>query len=621
MRKALNKTKGFYILAAVLIIVMFSMVSITITRSMFGSLSNQPLTKIFFNHLADAILLLAPCWVIKRRRTYTFIILWLVAVWSFAQLLYYPTYRDVMPFSSFLLFKNVSGTLIKSTIGAISKKSLMVLLTPLLLHAYHWWLKHKTSEATKPTSAASDNASEHSEPQNQQAPRATKPAKRHWWAFAACFGAFVLLRLIITTSIYLTNRQNYENLGDAFSTHYTKLGGRHLNYIMHNGVMSYAIFSLINSIDTGISKEEKLLAENFVKNNCPSYTDNSYMTTIERPNLIFIMVESLNAWSVNLDIDGQSVTPTLNALVADSTNIVCLNVISQAKNGRSSDGKFMYQTGLLPMLDRSVAMEYSDRTFPSLVKALKQRGYKAVEICGDEPSLWNVENMSTAYGFDELYHQPELKAELEATNYKIDKVVMEYAAKYLPTSGKSFMAQLFTGVMHSPYDGGFEPSTWISASKQYTPAVRNYLEKTHYFDQQLGIFLDNLKQSGLYDNSVIVIASDHSEPVDDDPNGRPSLSKNGNECVFIVINGGHGKLISGPIGQIDIYPTILDVMGLNSYQWKGLGHSLLRYNVCSAAETIEDSFGNSSLLKQQQEAWTVSDILIRANWFNSKSTK
>lgn len=601
MRKALkiNKNSGFYILAAVIIIVMLSIVSITITRSMFGALAKQPLTKFFFNHLADAILLLAPCWVIKRRRTYTFIILWLVAIWSFAQLLYYPTYRDVMPFSSFLLFKNVSGTLIKSTIGAVTKKSLIVLLMPLMLHAYHWWLKRR-------------------EQQNQQS---VKTATRHWWMLTASIGAFIALRLIITTSIYLSNRQNYEDLNDAFKSRYTKFGGRHLNYIMHNGVMSYAIFSLINSIDIGVSDDERKMAENFVKTNCPTYSDNSYKTSIERPNLIFIMVESLNAWAVNLDIDGKPVTPTLNALANDSTNIVCLNVISQAKNGRSSDGKFMYQTGLLPLLDRSVAMEYSDRTFPSLVKALKQYGYKAVEICGDEASLWNVENMSQAYGFDELFHQPELKAELEAADYKIDKVVMEHAAKYLPTIGECFMAQLFTGVMHSPYDNDFEPATWISASKQYTPAVRNYLEKTHYFDQQLAAFLERLKQSGLYDNTVIVIASDHSEPVDDAPNGRPSLSKNGNECVFIVINGANGKLINGPVGQIDIYPTLLDVMGINGYSWKGLGHSLLRYDVSSVAESTDDTFGTSPLLKSQQEAWNVSNILIRGDMLKTLFSK
>lgn len=576
-----------------LIIVMLSMVSITITHSMFGTLSQQPLTKFFFNHLADAILLLAPCWVIKRRRTYTFIILWLVAIWSFAQFLYYPTYRDVMPFSSFLLFKNISGTLIKSTIGAVSKKSLAVLLLPLVLHAYHWWLRRKEKNEEKTA------------------------AKRYWWAFAASIAAFVVLRLIITTSIYLSNSNNYDDLHDAFSTRYSKLGGRHLNYIMHNGVMSYAIFSFINSIDTGVSDEERQTAENFIKTNCITYTDNQHAVTIEKPNLIFIMVESLNAWAVNCNIDGKPVTPTLNSLVADTANIVCLNMISQAKNGRSSDGKFMYQTGLLPMLNKSVAMEYSDRNFPSITKALKQRGYKAVEICGDEASLWNVEGMSKAYGFDTLFHQPELKKELEAADYNIDKVVMEFAAKYLPSIKGPFLAQLFTGVMHSPYDYDFQPASWISASRQYTPDVRNYLEKTHYFDNQLGIFLESLKQSGFYDNSVIVIASDHSETVDDNPKGRPSLSKNGNECVFIVINASEGKQLSGPIGQIDIYPTLLDVMGLNDYSWKGLGHSLMRHDVHSAAETEDDTFGTSPMLKSQKEAWNVSDILIRGDIIKS----
>lgn len=573
---------------------MLMTVSITVTRSMFGTLSQQPLCKFFFNHLADAVLLLAPCWVIKRRRTYTFIILWIVAVWSFAQMLYYPTYRDVMPFSSFLLFKNISPTLINSTLGAVTKKSLALLFTPLLLHAYHWWLRRKEKNEEKTA------------------------AKRYWWAFVASIVAFVVLRLIITTSIYLTNRENYDDLHDAFSTRYTKLGGRHLNYIMHNGVMSYAIFCLASSFDSGVSDDEMQQAENFVKTNCPTYTDNPYATAIERPNLIFIMVESLNAWAVNLDINGKPVTPVLNALAADTaSNLVCLNMISQAKNGHSSDGKFMYQTGLLPMLDKSVAMEYSSRTFPSLVKALKKRGYKAVEICGDEASLWNVEGMSVAYGFDTLYHQPELKKELEAANYRIDEVVMEFAAKYLPSVNGYFIAQLFTGVMHSPYNYDWEPATWISSSKQYTSEVRNYLEKTHYFDVQLGNFLENLKQSGLYDKSVIVIASDHCEAVDDEPKGRQSLSKNGNECVFIVVNAAQGRLFDGPIGQIDVYPTILDVMGLNEYPWKGLGHSLLRCDVHSAAESTDDTFGDSPMLELQKEAWIISDILIRGNMFKT----
>lgn len=582
-------TAAFFLFALVILITDFLIVDIAITnKSRLGSIWPE----LFFNSLADATLLMAPCWVIKHRRTYAFIILWLATLWSVAQLLYYPTYRDVMPFSSFLLVQNVSGTLIKSTLGAVTKKTLFLLLLPLALHCYNWFVLRRRETDSKP--------------------------KRHWWMLLLSIVVFVVIRLTITTCIFLTYRSHYSSLEDTFKTYYSTLGGRHLNYVKHNGVMSYAFYCFLSNFNSKVSDEDIKRAQGFMSQQCPTYTDNSFATSIDRPNLIFIMVESLNAWAVNLKIDGQEVTPTLNALAADTANIVCLNVITQAKNGRSSDGKFMYQTGLLPLLDKSVAMEFGDRTFPSITRALKKRGYQSVEICGDEGGLWNVETMSQSYGFDTLMHQSELFDQLEANDWHSDKVIMEQAVQYLPKLRKNFVAQLFTGVMHSPYNDVFKPVTWISSSKQYTPSVRNYLEKTHYFDTQLAAFLDNMKKCGLYDKCVFVIASDHSEPVDDDPKGRPALSRNGDECVLIVLNAKQGALIKGPVGQIDVYPTILDVMGLNDYTWKGLGHSLLRNDISSVAISPDEVRGNSALLPSQQQAWDVSNILIRANWFKKK---
>ena len=582
-------TAAFFLFAVVILITDFLIVDIAITdKTRLGSIWPE----LFFNSLADATLLMAPCWVIKHRRTYTFIILWLATLWSVAQLLYYPTYRDVMPFSSFLLVQNVSGTLIKSTLGAVTKKTLFLLLLPLALHCYNWFVLRRRNTDSK--------------------------LKRHWWMLLLSIVVFVVIRLTITTCIFLTYRSHYSSLEDTFKTYYSTLGGRHLNYVKHNGVMSYAFYCFLSNFNSRVSDEDIKRAEGFISQQCYTYSDNSFATGIEQPNLIFIMVESLNAWAVNLKIDGQEVTPTLNALAADTANIVCLNVITQAKNGRSSDGKFMYQTGLLPLLDKSVAMEFSDRTFPSITRALKKRGYQSVEICGDEGGLWNVETMSQSYGFDTLMHQSELFDQLEANDWHSDKVIMEQAVQYLPKLRKNFVAQLFTGVMHSPYNDVFKPATWISSSKQYTPSVRNYLEKTHYFDTQLAAFLDNMKKCGLYDKCVFVIASDHSEPVDDDPKGRPALSRNGDECVLIVLNAKQGAQIKGPVGQIDVYPTILDVMGLNDYTWKGLGHSLLRNDITSVAISPDEVRGNSPLLPSQQQAWDVSNTLIRANWFKKK---
>ena len=66
------------------------------------------------------------------------------------------------------------------------------------------------------------------------------------------------------------------------------------------------------------------------------------------------------------------------------------------------------------------------------------------------------------------------------------------------------------------------------------------------------------------------------------------------------------------MGQIDIYPTLLDVMGANHYPWKGLGHSILRYPVTSAVSKRQQVVGKpNALTPHQQKAWSVSPLYIR----------
>ena len=114
---------------------------------------------------------------------------------------------------------------------------------------------------------------------------------------------------------------------------------------------------------------------------------------------------------------------------------------------------------------------------------------------------------------------------------------------------------------------------------------------------------------------MIVVVSDHNEMVDDNPQGRPSIDNEGDNCVFIAINSGQNKWIEGPVGQIDIYPTLLDLLGLNQQQWKGLGYSLMRNDITSAATSPGITAGHGTLINRQQEAWRVSDMIITSHWF------
>ncbi|MBQ9576735.1 MAG: hypothetical protein IJV11_07640, partial [Muribaculaceae bacterium] len=67
------------------------------------------------------------------------------------------------------------------------------------------------------------------------------------------------------------------------------------------------------------------------------------------------------------------------------------------------------------------------------------------------------------------------------------------------------------------------------------------------------------------------------------------------------------------IGQIDVFPTLLDVMGANASPWKGLGHSILRYPVTSAVQPRNMSIigdSTSVFTSQQRRAWDISRVII-----------
>ena len=66
------------------------------------------------------------------------------------------------------------------------------------------------------------------------------------------------------------------------------------------------------------------------------------------------------------------------------------------------------------------------------------------------------------------------------------------------------------------------------------------------------------------------------------------------------------------IGQVDVFPTLLDVMGANAYPWKGLGYSILRFPVRGAVQPRNMSvLGDSTnLTPHQLRSWDISRLLI-----------
>lgn len=337
-------------------------------------------------------------------------------------------------------------------------------------------------------------------------------------------------------------------------------------------------------------------------------------------NLILIIVESLNSTVFDIP-DRASIIPVLGSLAHDNSTLFAPFITTQCGPGGSCDGQLMYNTGLLPLKDKPFPAYFADSDYPSLAKALN--GYTSIEVIGENPKIWNHMVTSKSYGYTNLIHSLAEKGD-----NGIDGNIFNGAIAALDTIHQPFFMEITTLAMHSPYT---EPKTSPKLGKNnptvnsLEPRDRNYIEATHEFDIQLGKFLSTLKRKNLYGNTIIAITGDHHAP-------HASLSDKLNTIFvpLIILNSGTHLKYKETAGQIDIFPTLLDIMGIESYvipmnvkEYRGLGQSLIGNTppVCAMSATGKvyregKEHQNSEAYTDLEQSWKTGQLIIRSRYFN-----
>lgn len=131
----------------------------------------------------------------------------------------------------------------------------------------------------------------------------------------------------------------------------------------------------------------------------------------------------------------------------------------------------------------------------------------------------------------------------------------------------------------------FEPSTVRDALYSRppenvidTPATRrdmaSFKASARSLDYGVGIVLDALEQHGLIDNTLVILTTDHGLAF---PDAKCTMYDRG-IGVMLVVRGPEGtergRVVDSLVSQLDLYPTICEVAGIERPEWVE-GHSLL----------------------------------------------
>ena len=352
---------------------------------------------------------------------------------------------------------------------------------------------------------------------------------------------------------------------------------------------------------------------------------NKYTNYFKGKNVIFIHAESIQNFLIDLKINGEYVTSNINKLA--HSGMYFDKFYPQISIGTSSDSEFTLNTGLMPSSSGTVFVNYYNRKYYALPNYFNQMGYYTFSAHANNADYWNRKTMYGSLGYQDFYAKDTYIVP-DDTNDKdwvglglSDKSFFKQLTvklKEIKETKSPFYGTVITLSNHSPFND-LEKYDDFDVSMQYSyvdengvkqtdvapylegTAMGNYLKSAHYADAALGEFIEELRENGILENTVLFFYGDHEarlskrefirlynyDPIErdvideEDPsyismdNYNYDLLKN---TPFIIWSNEEkfNKKISYTMGMYDVLPTIANMFGFEEKY--ALGHDIFSKN-------------------------------------------
>ncbi len=289
-------------------------------------------------------------------------------------------------------------------------------------------------------------------------------------------------------------------------------------------------------------------------------------------NVFLVSLESLQSFMLDRFIDGREATPFLNRLRRES--FAFDNFYHQTAQGKTSDAEFLIDTSLYPLPTGAVFFTHAQNEYRSLPKMLKRHDFTPVAFHANGPSFWNRAHMYDTLGYERFYAAGDYAIDrtnrigwgLNDVSFFRQTVAM---ASRLP---QPFYAKLITLTNHYPFELD-EANRLVPEYTSKSKTLNRYVPTVRYLDAAVEAFFEEVKKAGLYERSMFVLYGDHYGISTKHNKAMAQLL--GKERItpfdtaqlqrvplIIHIPGVEGRAMPTVSGQIDIYPTLLHLLGI-----------------------------------------------------------
>lgn len=295
-----------------------------------------------------------------------------------------------------------------------------------------------------------------------------------------------------------------------------------------------------------------------------SKTDSSSILKTQRPNIVFIILESYTSDVIEYFGGEKAVAPTLSKLASEGLSFSNI----YASGDRTDKGMIAILSGFPTQAVRTIIQQPDKfEKLPAIPKTLGKNGYNTSFYYGGESEFANFKSYLIASGIEKIIDKNNFESNQMNSKWGAhDGYLFEKAIKEIPSLKEPFISVLLTLSSHEPFE--------IPVNSPYTgdDLPSKFRKAAHYTDQCISDFMSKAKKEDWYKNTLFVIVADHGHRLPKEYETAYDVRKFRIPLILfgdVIKEQYKSKNITKIGSQTDIAATLLHQLNIreNEYEW------------------------------------------------------
>ncbi|MBN2530225.1 MAG: sulfatase-like hydrolase/transferase [Deltaproteobacteria bacterium] len=282
---------------------------------------------------------------------------------------------------------------------------------------------------------------------------------------------------------------------------------------------------------------------------------------LQQPNLLLITVDTTRADHLGCYGYSDIKTPNMDGLARDGVlfeEAFSVQPVTLPAHCSIHTGKYPFRHGVRDNSIYQLGQEHE-----TLAEVLKDAGYLTTAFVASYILNSRFGLDQGFYFYNDRFVKPKQKGRLPVDRRASE--VSFLASEWMREVGASLKRKPFFLWLHY-----YDPHADYHPPHPYNTAYGNpYDGEIAYMDDWLGYFFDELKKKDKWENTMVVLVGDHGEGFGEHgENTHGMFIYRSTTHVPLIIKFPHnrfaGKRIGAKVSQVDILPTVLEVLGQKS---------------------------------------------------------